>query len=137
LNACFESLVSGYDNVSMPALLNNCAVRLWESKSQTHKLPMNPNPSLADDSVDAKDCSATWQDVRSPGSFPYAPTILNLIGGQQMSLVVARFVGTKDCSASCGDGWRFIPHPQVSQAHDRDCSLGNAKDCSAVTPFGH
>ena len=56
-----EPLVFVRDMASVLALLDNCAVQLWESKSQTHKLPTNPIPSLADDPamlVDAKDCSA-------------------------------------------------------------------------------
>lgn len=64
-----EPLVFVRDMASVLALLNNCAVQLWESKSQTHKLPTNPNPSLADDPamlVDAKDCSATCQAGRGP-----------------------------------------------------------------------
>ena len=56
-----EPLVFVCDMASVLALLDKCAVQLWESKSQTHKLPTNPIPSLAGDPamlVDAKDCSA-------------------------------------------------------------------------------
>lgn len=84
-----EPLVFVRDMASVLALLDNCAVQLWESKSQTHKLPTNPIPSLADDPamlVDAKDCSATRQYARQPVSLLYTPTILNLVGGQKNCL---------------------------------------------------
>ena len=61
-----EPLVFVRDMASVLALLNNCAVKLWESKSQGQKLLTNPIPSLADGPamlVDAKDCSASRQDV--------------------------------------------------------------------------